>query len=236
MIFSELAKKKNLKTVIIILSTAGFFTLHRYLGSFDFFISRVHRPSLFKDMQASSQYYRWGVAFVLYFIVPFLIIRLGFREKLREYGLFIKKPLIALFVTLLGIAIVSPFLYSASKAPEFIAMYPAAHNAGASRYLFFKSSFFYFFFYIGYEFLFRGYLFLGTKDDIGDWQAISVSTLATVILHVTTPVKEMALSFLVGIVFPLIVKKFKSIWPVVFLHAYIGIAFDYWIILNSGGF
>ena len=33
-----------------------------------------------------------------------------FREKLRDYGLFIKKPLIALFVTLLGVAIVSPFL------------------------------------------------------------------------------------------------------------------------------
>ncbi|HEB31965.1 MAG TPA: CPBP family intramembrane metalloprotease [Spirochaetes bacterium] len=232
----ELTKKKNLKTVIIILSTAGLFTLHRYLGSFDFFTLNVHRPSFFKDMLASSQYYRWSVAFVLYFIVPSLIIRIGFREKLRDYGLFIKKPLIALFVTLLGIAIVSPFLYSGSKAPEFIAMYPAAHNAGASGYLFFKSSLFYFFFYIGYEFLFRGYLFMGTKDDIGEWQAISVSTLATVILHMTTPVKEMAVSFLVGIVFPLIVKKFRSIWPVVFIHAYIGIAFDYWVIINSGGF
>ena len=207
-----------------------------YYPHFDFFTSNVHRPSLFKDMQASSQYYRWSVAFVLYFIVPLLIIRLGFREKLREYGLFIKRPLIALFVTLLGVAIVSPFLYSGSKVPSCIAMYPVVRNAGASGYLFFKSSLFYFFFYIGYEFLFRGYLFMGTKDDIGDWQAISVSTLATVILHMTTPVKEMALSFLVGIVFPLIVKKFKSIWPVVFLHAYIGIAFDYWVILNSGGF
>ena len=63
-----------------------------------------------------------------------------------------------------------------------------------------------------------------------------MSTLATVILHVNTPIKEMALSFLIGIVFPLIVKKFRSIWPVVFLHAYIGIAFDYWVIMNSSGF
>ena len=152
------------------------------------------------------------------------------------YGFFIKKPLIALFVTLFGIAIVSPFLYIGSKMPDLLSIYPAVHNAGASRYLFFKSSIFYFFFYIGYEFLFRGYLFMGTKDDIGEWQAISVSTLATVILHMTTPVKEMALSFLFGIVFPLIVKKFRSIWPVVFIHAYIGIAFDYWVIINSGGF
>ena len=236
MALTELIKKKNLKTVIIILSTAGLFTLHRYFGSFNFFATNVYRPSLFKNMQASSQYYRWSVAFVMYFILPSIIIKLGFREKLRDYGLFIKKPLIALFVTLLGVAIVSPFLYSGSKAPEFIAIYPAAHNAGTSSYLFFKSSLFYFIFYIGYEFLFRGYLFMGTKDDIGEWQAISVSTLATVILHMTTPIKEMALSFLIGIAFCLIVKKFKSIWPVVFLHAYIGIAFDYWVIMNSSGF
>jgi membrane protease YdiL (CAAX protease family) len=236
MTLSELTKNKNLKTVIIILSTAGLFTLHRYLGSFNFFAANVHRPSLFNDMQASSQYYRWSVAFVLYFIVPSLVVRLGFREKLREYGLFIKKPLIAIFVALLVIAIVSPFLNYGSKMPDLLTMYPAVHNAGASRYLFFKSSLFYFFFYIGYEFLFRGYLFMGIKDDIGDWQAISVSTLATVILHVSSPVKEMMLSFLLGIVFPLIVKKFKSIWPVVFIHAYIGIAFDYWVIMNSGGF
>ena len=233
---SELTVKKNLKTVCIMLSTAGFFTLHRYFGSFDFFISHIYRQPLMEDMQASSQYYKWSVGFVLYFLLPVLILRVGFREKLRDYGLFIQKPLIAFFVTLLGIAIVSPFLYYGSKMPDFLSFYPAVQNAGASHYLFFKSSVFYFFYYIGYEFMFRGYLFLGTKDDIGYWQAISVSTLATVILHVTTPVQEMALSFIIGIVFPIIVDRFKSVWPVILIHAYIGIAFDYWAIINSGGF
>jgi membrane protease YdiL (CAAX protease family) len=233
---SELTERKSLKTVFIILSTAGFFTLHRYLGSFEFFTAHFHQQSLIKDVQASSQYYRWSVAFILYFVLPALIIKIGFRENLRDYGLFIKKPLIALFITLLGIVVVSPFLYYGSKMPEFLSFYPAVHNAGASRYLFFKSSVFYFFFYIGYEFMFRGYLFLGTKDDIGYWQAVSLSTLATVILHVTTPVKEMAISFLLGIIFPIIVDRFKSVWPVILIHAYIGIAFDYWAIINSGGF
>jgi membrane protease YdiL (CAAX protease family) len=233
---SELADSKKSKTVIIILTTAILFTLHRYLGSFDFLSSHFHRKSLIKDIQAFSQYYRWSVAFVLYFIVPALLIRLGFREKLRDYGFFIQKPIRALFVALLAIAVISPFLYYGSKMPDLLLFYPAVKNAGESRYLFLKSSVFYFFFYIGYEFLFRGYLFLGTKDDIGYWQAVSVSTLATVILHVTTPVKEMALSFLIGIVFPVIVNRFKSVWPVILIHAYIGISFDYWVIINSGGF
>ena len=65
------------------------------------------------------------------------------------------------------------------------------------------------------------------------WKALSVSLLATVLIHVTKPMTEMTLSILIGLIFPIIVNRLKSIWPVIIIHAYIGIAFDYWVIING---
>jgi len=233
MILSELIKKNNLKTVIILFSVAVLYTLRRYLGSTDFFIFYLNRSSFFTDAQASAQYYNWGLSFVLFCLVPVAIVKLWFREKLGDYGVLIKKPLISIFITLLGIVVVTPAIYIGSKMPEFISIYPVVYNAGETPLLFLKSSVFYFLFYIGYEFIFRGFLFMGIKEDIGMWKALSVSLLATVLIHVTKPMTEMTLSILIGLIFPIIVNRLKSIWPVIIIHAYIGIAFDYWVIING---
>ena len=234
--YSEITERKTRKTVIILILVAVLYTLYRYLGSADFFMIYLNRSLSFKDAQAFSQYYKWAAAFVIIGIIPALIVKIMFKEKLTDYGIFIKRPLIALFITLLGITVVTPFVYIGSKRPEFTAVYPLVRNAVDSPVLFLKSAVFYFFFYIGYEFCFRGFLFLGIKDDVGDWQALAISLLATVLLHVISPQAEMIMSIVVGIAFPIIVKKLESLWPVIFIHAYIGISFDYWVIIGNVGF
>ena len=77
---------------------------------------------------------------------------------------------------------------------------------------------------------------MGIREDIGDMQAIMVSLLATVLLHVTQPQSETLMAVLAGFVFPLIVRRLKTLWPGIFIHAYTGIALDYWIIMGRGGF
>jgi membrane protease YdiL (CAAX protease family) len=139
-------------------------------------------------------------------------------------------------IALLGIAFLTPLVYFGSKNYQFQALYPLVLNAGNSPAAFVKSAFFYFLYYVGYEFCFRGFLFMGIKDDIGDWQALGVSLIATVLLHVSQPQAEMIMAVFAGVAFPLIVKKMRTIWPVVFIHAYAGIALDYWIIMARGGF
>jgi membrane protease YdiL (CAAX protease family) len=127
-------------------------------------------------------------------------------------------------------------VYIGSKRPEFNSIYPLVQNSGESIVLFFKSSIFYFLYYIGYEFCFRGFLFMGIREDVGDAQALGVSLAVTVLLHVTQPQSEMIMAFIVGIAFPVIVKKLKTLWPAILIHAYAGIALDYWCIINRGGF
>jgi membrane protease YdiL (CAAX protease family) len=228
--------RKQLKTLIILVSVTILYLIYRYQGSADFFILYLNRSFNYSDAQASAQYYQWGMALFVLGFIPALIIKLGFRERVRDYGLQLRRPLMVLLIALLGIAFLTPLVYFGSKNYQFQALYPLVLNAGNSPAAFVKSAFFYFLYYVGYEFCFRGFLFMGIKDDIGDWQALGVSLIATVLLHVSQPQAEMIMAVFAGVAFPLIVKKMRTIWPVVFIHAYAGIALDYWIIMARGGF
>ena len=46
----------------------------------------------------------------------------------------------------------------------------------------------------------------------------------------------MLMSIVAGIVFALLAKRFRSIWPGFVIHASTGISLDYWIVLSRGGF
>jgi len=229
-------KEKTLKPMFLILSVTILYTIYHYQCSSDFFMLHFNRSISYIKAQAISQYYQWGMAFFILGIIPCLIVRFGLKDKLINYGILFKRPVILIFITLLGIAFVTPFVYIGAKNPEFKSIYPLVHNAGGSPRLFFISSFFYLLYYIGYEFCFRGFLFMGIKDDIGYLNAMAVSLIATTLLHVTQPEGETIMAILAGIVFPIIVKKLNSLWPVILIHAYTGISLDYWIIINSGGF
>jgi len=229
-------ERPQLKTLFILVSVTILYLIYRYQGSADFFILYLNRSFNYTNAQACAQYYQWGMALFIIGLIPALIVKFGFKERLADYGLQLRRPLMVLLITLLGVAFLTPFVYLGSKNYQFQAIYPLVLNAGNSPASFGKSAFFYFLYYVGYEFCFRGFLFLGIKDDIGDWQALGVSLIATVLLHVSQPQAEMIMAVFAGVVFPLIVRKMRTIWPVIFIHAYAGIALDYWIIMARGGF
>lgn len=231
----ESPRKKTLKTAVILLSTTILYILYRYQGNSLFFIRYFGRGDI-SLVQARSMYYQWGAAFFLLGIVPLFIVRVGFRERLGEYGVSFRKPFSSLFITVAGIAFITPFVYFGARRPELNTLYPLVQNAGDSPVHFLWSALFYLLYYIGYEFCFRGFLFMGLREDIGDIQALLVSLLATVLLHVTQPESETLMAILAGLVFPLIVRRLKTLWPGIFIHAYTGIALDYWIIMGRGGF
>jgi hypothetical protein len=229
-------EKKRLKTVLILLIVTILYTIYRYQGSAYFFIDHFNIPMSGERELAFSVYYQWIIAFILLGVVPMLTVRFGFKERLSKYGFSLGKPLLALLITILGIVVITPLVYLGARRPEFSYLYPLVKSAGNSPKDFLESAFFYFLYYIGYEFCFRGFLFMGIKDDIGEWQALGVSLIATVMLHVTKPQSETVMAILAGIAFPIIVSRFGSLIPVILIHAYAGISLDYWVIVQSGRF
>ena len=228
--------KSSLKSFVILVSVTVLYVLYRYEGNSLFYLANLNRSPLYTIAQARSVYFQRTMALLLLGIVPMIVVRVAFKEKLSEYGLSVRSPIVALMISLLGILVVSPLTFFGSRDPRLAAIYPQAQNAVETPFLFWQSSFFYLFYYVGYEFCFRGFLYMGIREDVGDWQALGVSLLASVLLHVTQPQIETLMSIVAGIVFPLLARRFRSIWPCVLIHAYTGISLDYWIIVSGGGF
>jgi hypothetical protein len=225
-----------LKSFVILVSVTVLYVLYRYEGSSLFYLANLNRSPLYMIAQARSVYFQRTMALLLLGIVPMIVVKVAFKEKLSEYGLSVRSPIVALLISLLGILVVSPLTFFGSRDPRLAAIYPQAQNAVESPFHFWQSSFFSLLYYVGYEFCFRGFLNMGIREDVGDWQALGVSLLASVLLHVTQPQIETLMSIIAGVVFPLLARRFRSVWPCVLIHAYTGISLDYWIIVSGGGF
>ena len=228
--------RENRKTFIILFTVTVLYTVYRYQGGVSFFLTYFHPQLANRSARTIAVYYRWCMSFLLLGVVPACIVKFGFKERLSRYGVTAKQPLVTVFITLLGVVIATPLAYFGAKNPVISYVYPLAKYSGVSPGRFIESSFFYLLYYIGYEFCFRGFLFMGIKDDLGELQAIGVSLIASVLCHVTQPQSEMALAIVAGIAFPLVASRLGSLLPGTIIHAYMGIALDYWIIMRGGGF
>lgn len=210
--------------------------VYRYQGSVSFFLTHFSPRLSNRSATTVAVYYQWCMAFVLLGVVPAAIVKVGFKEKLSWYGVSVQRPLITIFITLVGVVVVTPLAYIGANDPVLSLIHPYVKSSGSSLGRFIESSVFYLLYYIGYEFCFRGFLFMGIKDDVGEWQAVGVSLIATVLLHVNRPQSEMVMAIIAGIAFPIVVSRLGSLFPVILVHAYTGIALDYWIIMRAGGF
>ena len=69
------------------------------------------------------------------------------------------------------------------------------------------------------EFIFRGFLFSQLKVTLGNWGAISLSSLAWTSLHFQYEVKILFILFLLGLVLGFLRWKYNSLFLVMVLHA-----------------
>ena len=228
--------RANLKTFTILLLVTVLYIVFRYQGGALFFLKQFHPQLANRSVATLAVYYQWCMAFLILGVVPAMVARFGFKEKLTQYGIAMKRPLVTIFITLIGVVIVTPLTYIGANDTVLSTAYPLVKSSGSSPSRFFESSVFYILYYIGYEFCFRGFLFMGIKEDVGEWQAVGISLLATVLLHVNRPQSETVMAIVAGIVFPIVVSRLGSLFPVIIVHAYTGIALDYWIIVRAGGF
>jgi hypothetical protein len=224
------------KTFILLFLVTVLYTVYRYQGSEAFFLTYFRLLPANRSIGTLAVYYRWCMAFLLLGVLPACIIRFVFKEPLSWYGITINRPLVTFFVTLIGVVIVTPLVYFGARDRLLSSIYPLVHDSSLSYGRFAESALFYLLYYAGYEFSFRGLLFMGLKDDIGEWQAVGVSLAASVLLHVTQPQSEMLMAIIAGIAFPIVTRRLGSLLPAVLIHAYTGIALDYWIIIYQGGF
>jgi membrane protease YdiL (CAAX protease family) len=205
------------------------------------------RAKLIPGLPWDQEWIAFGTGFLLLVVVPCLLIRFVFHEKIADYGLGLPRRgtwKFALISSALFGAVMLPAIVLTSRDPVMRATYPFYRNfAGTTQFLVYEAGYFVFFLVI--EFIFRGYLLLGLNR-IYDRQvgsgpsgesgplvfgnyAILLSMLSYTAWHLGKPIPEQFGTLFFGLATGAIVLVTRSIWPIVVVHFALNVLLDYLI-------
>lgn len=226
-----LLRSADRKATIVLVSAPVLGILFFYLGSRPFYVR--HLASSFVlggNAEMTAGLFTFASAFVLLGLIPALIVKLVFGEPLSAYGVRAGD----LSWGWKAFAVVAPAMallsFSASKTPEFLAVYPLNRAAGDGVIPFAVHAVAYLAFYAGWEFGFRGFVQFGLREQLGDWNAILVQAAISAALHVGKPFGETLGAVLGGILWGVIAFRSRSLLVPLLTHWVLGLSLDLFIV------
>jgi membrane protease YdiL (CAAX protease family) len=157
--------------------------------------------------------------------VPFLV-SIGWTPGRAGLGL-------VLAAVGLPLAVLSGFI--GSRDPEMRKMYPFAKGAMADVRVFAGYEIAYvLFYYLPWEFVFRGVLFLPLVPAMGLIPALAIQTAISTLLHIGHPDSEVFAAAAAGLIFGMIAYVTGSFFATFLLHAATGVATDTFLFLRRG--
>ncbi len=180
----------------------------------------------------------WWAAVVtlFYFVIPVLIIRLVWKEKLADFGLkfSIETGFWKLFAACL--ALMLPLTYLMSLTAGFSAKYPFLRIYNGEPYIgrtLLIWELIYFFQFFGLEFFFRGFLVHSLKRSLGLY-SIFVMTVPYCMIHFGKPPAETFSAIAAGIILGWLSYRNGSIWLGLVLHCTVAFSMDILALYNKG--
>ncbi len=236
------------RVIVILVYTAVCISITRYFGHTSDFLDHILvNPNKFDVWYCSfffgsetgrfhSMLYWVFVIIFLYLVVPVLIIKLGFREKLGDYGMRIRGIQKDYPVYLLMLVVMLPLVYFASSSPAFQERYPLFKPSKGNLlplFLWWQAA--YFVQFVAVEFFFRGFMLHGLKHRFGLY-SIFVMTLPYCLVHIGKPFAETMAAIAAGIVLGTLSLKSRSVFLGVFIHYSIAISMDLFALWRAGFF
>lgn len=173
-------------------------------------------------------------AFLLMGVVPALIVKYVFKERLSDYGLVPKSLSRTIKSFLLFLPIFVVIGWTSGATTEFYNIYPYNPLAGASWACLLTHSVLYFFlYYLAWEFMFRGFIQLGLASSFGPIAAILIQVLASTMLHYGHPASETFGCVAGGLLWGYLVFRTGSIWSGWWQHALLGVMLDWSLVINA---
>lgn len=170
------------------------------------------------------------VAGLLLGILPVLLAtRLG-HLRLRELGLGLGRWRAGLLLLAAGAPLVAIAAKIGAGSPAMQAIYPLDPTVTPERFAAYAAI--QFFYYGGWEVLFRGVVLFGLRDRLGDGVANVVQTALSVLAHFGRPIAETFAAAPAGLLFGWIGLRLGSIWYVALLHWLLGIGVDALLIMG----
>ncbi len=153
---------------------------------------------------------------------------------MREFGLMLGDwrlgcKAVAILLPLISLLM----LYPASRIEEIRNFYPFDKEAAVSLAAFLRLQVARgVFFYVAWEFFFRGFMLFGLRKHVGDGMAVLLQTVPSCLWHIGLPAGELLSSIPAGILFGVMALRTRSVlWPLL-LHILIGVVLDALIVLT----
>jgi len=225
------ASSLDRQTTFVLTSAALLVVLQFVLGDRGLF--RRHLASILPPTWVGLASWGWwfGMQGLLGFVVPAVALRAFFADDLTEMGLGLGEWRFATVVAALYLPVVAVGTWVLSDGAAFQEQYP--HYSPATRHwdVFLLYEALFLFYWIGWEYLWRGFVLFGTAPTFGV-HAILVQALPFAALHVTKPWPEALLSIVGGIALGALVWRCRSFWIAVPIHAAQMMLLDLWCTLR----
>jgi len=215
----------------IVLILAAFLGMSKFtFGSAEFFDQEL---SVFFNVGPESLWsyvYFFGMQGLTGFGIPLFILFL-FRRSRHEMGLGLGNIKLGLWVLILYIPFATLGCWFLSGQTSFQETYPFFRGVLHNWRMFALYEFLFLFYWIGWEYLWRGFLLFGIEKTFGVW-AIFIQALPFAALHAQRPWPEAYLSILGALLLGALVWRCRSFWIAVPIHAYQMMAMDFFCIVR----
>ena len=207
--------------------------IYCYFGSFSFF------EKTFTNCPNSDYYkiiYHNFMPFVLFFLLGLLYTKFVIKKSPKDFGLNLRNKKFTFTILIIACGVIPLIALSTLLDNQMIATYPLVNFDACSWWqilLYFLS---YLTYYIGWEYLFRGILFFGTKEKLGALSTILLTTLISALIHTSIagfgkPMIETLSAIPAGLIFGYFAYKSDNIFTSLGCHVLVGFLTDLFIFL-----
>jgi len=219
------------QTVVVLLLSVVFVLLQTSLGSRRLFLT--HMADLFSEEWQGVLSWGWWFAVqgVTGFVLPVVILIVFFKRKPKEVGLGLGDWKLAVTLAAFYIPLVIVGTWILSDGSSFQQNYPHYQPAAFQWNLFIVYELLFLFYWLGWEYLWRGFVLFGTAHTFGLY-AIFVQTVPFALLHLDKPLPEALLSIVGGVALGALVWRCRSFWIAVPIHAVQMLILDFWCTLR----
>jgi uncharacterized protein len=217
--FLDEVRRAPRDVVIVFLVVAAVGIISHHFGSKRFFFDQWHAELGADRLYDLYQYLYWFASeFVIYFLLLIPVMLLLHRRRLRDFGLGAGDWRFGLRVSLMFYLVMLPVLWIASASPAFQAVYPHSHIVRGDWTLFLIYEAAFILYFIGWEFIWRGYMLFGLLPHTGATVAVLAQMIPFVILHYGKPVPETIGAIAAGIALGALSVRVRSFWYAVLIH------------------
>lgn len=220
------------RAAVVLVAATLLVLLHLQIGNRRFYRSTLDNVLGFADPEFGAWAWWFGMQGVLGFVVPALILLVGFRWTPRQAGLGLGDWKLAGGLALAYVPLVVVGTWVLSDGAGFQAQYPHFFPAKSDWGIWLAYEALFLFYWFGWEYLWRGFVLFGTAPAVGAPLAIVMQTVPFAILHAQKPPVEAYLSVLGGLALGALVWRCRSFWIAVPIHAAQMMALDFWASLR----